>query len=130
MKKKRQMSSQMKKKNMKRQSLSELQIFMLYRIPWRTSDFRFWIYREMHARTGSRPRTCYEPFKTSCHQLQELLQYLLHDVLSIFTPLALFLYFRYPHTMGGANFEFGGTICAHFVFNYAIYFNYGFTFFC
>jgi hypothetical protein len=46
-------------------------------------------------------------------------------VLVIFIPLALFLYFLYPHTVGSSNFEFGGIICAHFVFNYAFYFNYG-----
>jgi hypothetical protein len=27
-----------------------------------TSDFRYQIYREMHARIGSRPRTCCRPF--------------------------------------------------------------------
>jgi hypothetical protein len=42
-----------------------------------------------------------------------------------FTPLTLLLYFLYPHTMDSANFEFGGIICAHFVFYYAFYFNYG-----
>jgi hypothetical protein len=55
-------SSQMKKKNMKRRSPSELQIFMLYRIHWRTSNFRFRINRKMHARIGSRPKTCCGPF--------------------------------------------------------------------
>jgi hypothetical protein len=46
-----------------------------------------------------------------------------------FTPLALHLYFLYPHTMGSANFEFGGIICAHLIFDYAFYFIYGFFFF-
>jgi hypothetical protein len=36
--------------------------FYVYRTPWRTSNSRLWIYREMHARTGSRPRTCCGPF--------------------------------------------------------------------
>jgi hypothetical protein len=39
-------------------------------------------------------------------------------------PFALHLYFLYPHTVGSANFEFGGIICAHLVFDYAFYFNY------
>jgi hypothetical protein len=57
------MSSQKKKKkNTKRQSLSELQIFMLCRTPWRTSDSRLQTYREMYARIGLRPRTCCGPF--------------------------------------------------------------------
>jgi hypothetical protein len=45
--------------------------------------------------------------------------------LLFFTPLTLHLYFLYPHTVGSANFEFGGIICAHFVVDYAFYFNYG-----
>jgi hypothetical protein len=36
--------------------------FMLCRTPWKTSDSRLLIYREMHAMTALRPRTCYEPF--------------------------------------------------------------------
>ena len=43
----------------------------------------------------------------------------------IFTPLAVFLYFLYLHTVGSANFEFEGIVCTHFVLNYAFYFNFG-----
>ena len=43
----------------------------------------------------------------------------------IFTPLAVFLSFLYPHTVGSANFEFGGIMCTYFVLNYAFYFNCG-----
>jgi hypothetical protein len=50
--------------------------------------------------------------------------------LLFFTPLALLLYFLYPHSVDSENFEFGGIICAHFVFNYVFYINYGFFFFC
>jgi hypothetical protein len=45
----------------------------------------------------------------------------------LFLLLALHSYFLYQHTVDNANFEFGGIylcICAHFVFNYAFYFNY------
>jgi hypothetical protein len=42
-------------------------------------------------------------------------------------PLALFLYFLYPHTVDIVNFKFRG-MCAHFVFNYVVYFKVGFYF--
>jgi hypothetical protein len=110
------MSSQKKKKNMKRRSLSELQIFMLCRT---LEDVRFQIVdiqRDAH-QDKLETQDMLQAILDSCHQL--------HDVSVIFIPLSLFLYFLYLHTVGSANFEFGSIICAHFVFNYAFYFNYG-----
>jgi hypothetical protein len=52
----------------------------------------------------------------------------LRDVLVYFSyPVALHLYFLYPHTVGSARFMFGGVLfCyAHFIFYYAFYVNYG-----
>jgi hypothetical protein len=47
------------------------------------------------------------------------------------TPLALLLYFLYPHTVDIVQIlSLGVFMCSHFVFNHAVYFKLWFIFFC
>ena len=117
----------------RRRSLSMHQIWQPSKIPWMICDLRLPIQREMHARHNLRQRKdlrhnnpCCEPSQTGYHQLQEHLHQQ-SDMSSTLIPLHYIFYFLYPHIVDIVNLKFGG-MCAHFVFNYAIYFKLWFYF--
>jgi hypothetical protein len=124
------------KKNMKRQSPSVLQMFMPYRTPWRTSDFRFRIYREMHAMIGSSYKPCCKTFYLDCHlhqghllQLQGFLQHHLSDILSTLSLCITFVFSVSTHC-GHFEFQVWGCVYTCCFQLCSFIFNYGFIFFC